>query len=839
MTPINMVLASTAPYVSGAVTIGARNFAIPNVPTTAIPACSPAQTEINSRFAGSNNEISLSFAGALSLPPPPATPTVTYLTVTPPTQALAGTPVKLTASISATGTVAKAATGSVTFKDGPTVVGTGSVSGGKATLTSSEIPAKPDQPFTAVYSGDSKYAQSTSSPVNYSILSRPTVSTDLPVTLIRGTSTFTAFNVKLTNPTTGESWSSLRLALKLTTIQAQNAANVTLTYENGTHVWCSLPLRNVGTVRGTFKGLTGACGSTSSLSLAAGTSLTIPFRIKYATGANVGTQGVTWTLETVNSTGSVIAPFTTATTSGTPVNAPYARSHIQVNPASKNAVTMSVEINGTAPASATIPQGYTVKPTVTIVIPPFTTTNTIYYPTPTGTVRYLVTGHTFTPPVTSAPTPSSLESAFVSTKGLSLGNHTLTAIYSGDGIYNSGRVTKSFTVVAANPGTVFQCSRNHGQLIGQQPVGYVVASAALPSTTSSGSVAASLLAVTVHLDAVKFPAVSVANTKVTDVSISFIPGGSVTVPVGTLSITNDTVTASVSHVSAAIGPITGNIGTVVPVGIASISLSLGSTAITCDQISEPASLGSVLVSGVSLAASPVSPVAPGTNVTLSASTIPATKGGQVTFFDGTTALGTAAVPTSGTTEGVAALKVQPGLGKHTYKAVWSGTLPASVSNIVTYMVETSPVITTQPSPQTVNAGQTASFSASASGTPAPTVQWQLSTDGGIQWTTISGATGTTYATLATAVENGNRYRAVFTNAAGSIPSNAASLTVVVPPVVVTQPASQSVVPGNTAMFTSKATGSVLAVQWQVSTDGGSSSSNRRGRRTTRSPPGQQ
>ena len=45
---------------------------------------------------------------------------------------------------------------------------------------------------------------------------------------------------------------------------------------------------SVGTVQGTFKGLTGACGSTSNFSLAAGHSLTIPFRIKYATGTNVG-----------------------------------------------------------------------------------------------------------------------------------------------------------------------------------------------------------------------------------------------------------------------------------------------------------------------------------------------------------------------------------------------------------------------------------------------------------------------------------------------------------------------------------------------------------------------
>jgi hypothetical protein len=82
----------------------------------------------------------------------------------------------------------------------------------------------------------------------------------------------------------------------------------------------------------------------------------------------------------------------------------------------------------------------------------------------------------------------------------------------------------------------------------------------------------------------------------------------------------------------------------------------------------------------------------------------------------------------------------------------------------------------------VTAGQTASFSVAASGTPAPTVQWQLSTDGGAQWTTIPGATETTYTTPATTgAQNGDQYRAVFTNAAGTADSNAATLTVTIPP----------------------------------------------------------
>jgi hypothetical protein len=84
----------------------------------------------------------------------------------------------------------------------------------------------------------------------------------------------------------------------------------------------------------------------------------------------------------------------------------------------------------------------------------------------------------------------------------------------------------------------------------------------------------------------------------------------------------------------------------------------------------------------------------------------------------------------------------------------------------------------QPANQTVTAGQTATFTAAASGSPTPTVQWQLSTNGGSTWGNIAGATATTFAvTNTTTSQSGSEYRAVFTNSAGSATSNAATLTV--------------------------------------------------------------
>jgi hypothetical protein len=69
------------------------------------------------------------------------------------------------------------------------------------------------------------------------------------------------------------------------------------------------------------------------------------------------------------------------------------------------------------------------------------------------------------------------------------------------------------------------------------------------------------------------------------------------------------------------------------------------------------------------------------------------------------------------------------------------------------------------------------FAAAASGTPTPTVQWQVSTDGGVTFTNIPGATSTTLTVMPTASQSGSQYRAVFTNPCGTATTTAATLTV--------------------------------------------------------------
>ena len=135
-----------------------------------------------------------------------------------------------------------------------------------------------------------------------------------------------------------------------------------------------------------------------------------------------------------------------------------------------------------------------------------------------------------------------------------------------------------------------------------------------------------------------------------------------------------------------------------------------------------------------------------------------------------------------------------------------------------------PKITQQPTSVSAEVGHSASFTATASGTPTPTVQWERSTDGGATFSPISGANSTTYTIAATAVsENGYQFRAVFHNEAGEAVSKAATLTVLQIPEITEQPQSQFVKEGEFLDFSAAATGSPPpTVQWQKSINGGTS-----------------
>ena len=101
-----------------------------------------------------------------------------------------------------------------------------------------------------------------------------------------------------------------------------------------------------------------------------------------------------------------------------------------------------------------------------------------------------------------------------------------------------------------------------------------------------------------------------------------------------------------------------------------------------------------------------------------------------------------------------------------------GNITSTTATLTVNAVGQAPTITSQPAPQTVIVGQTATFSVIASGTSPLLYQWRRN------GTVISGATGATYTTPATtAGDNGSGFSVVVSNSFGSATSSAALLSV--------------------------------------------------------------
>jgi hypothetical protein len=108
-----------------------------------------------------------------------------------------------------------------------------------------------------------------------------------------------------------------------------------------------------------------------------------------------------------------------------------------------------------------------------------------------------------------------------------------------------------------------------------------------------------------------------------------------------------------------------------------------------------------------------------------------------------------------------------------YQPVMHGTADAFVAKMS--KSSTSPIppsIVAQPASKSVAAGQTATFSVTASGTSPLQYQWQRN------GTNIAGAVSVSYTTPATVLaDNGATFRVVVSNSAGSATSSSATLTV--------------------------------------------------------------
>lgn len=141
-----------------------------------------------------------------------------------------------------------------------------------------------------------------------------------------------------------------------------------------------------------------------------------------------------------------------------------------------------------------------------------------------------------------------------------------------------------------------------------------------------------------------------------------------------------------------------------------------------------------------------------------------------------------------------------------YTCVVTGEGGTSVtSDAATVTVNALPVITQQPSSQTINEGGNISLSVTATG--ATGYQWKK--DG----SDIPSATNATYSKSGALPADAGSYTCVVTGAGGSVTSNPATITVNALPVITQQPTNQEITEGETLTLNVVATGAT-GYQWK-------------------------
>jgi Leucine-rich repeat (LRR) protein len=145
-----------------------------------------------------------------------------------------------------------------------------------------------------------------------------------------------------------------------------------------------------------------------------------------------------------------------------------------------------------------------------------------------------------------------------------------------------------------------------------------------------------------------------------------------------------------------------------------------------------------------------------------------------------------------------------------YEVVVVNVAGSITSAVATLSVNLPPGISVPPQNLTVNQGQNAGFSITATGTGPLSYQWRFN------GADISGATTTDFTRTNAQASDAGAYTVVVTNVAGAITSSVATLNVNIPPGVAVPPQSVAVNQGQPAGFSVTATGTMpLSYQWRL------------------------
>ncbi|MCW2765664.1 MAG: hypothetical protein JWO11_1623, partial [Nocardioides sp.] len=275
-----------------------------------------------------------------------------------------------------------------------------------------------------------------------------------------------------------------------------------------------------------------------------------------------------------------------------------------------------------------------------------------------------------------------------------------------------------------------------------------------------------------------------------------VTGGPATPAGGAIEVTTGT---ALLHYNRFVGNVAGS-GSALHVGTGATSVdatenwwgcSAGPGSTGCDTVAAAAPATATVSPRLVLTASanPSTVVGPGGSSTVTGSLTTDSLGSAVaapdlTAFAGLPVTFTDPLPTSATVS-AASVNIASGAasaGFNSQNTSGAGHVLVGFDNTtatVPITVHRAPAITTNPSAQTVSAGDPVTFTAAASGFPTPTVQWQR--EDGSGFANIVGATSSTLSFTTAAGDNGNLYRAVFTNSVSSATTSAATLSVGQPP----------------------------------------------------------
>ncbi|HTL71901.1 MAG TPA: immunoglobulin domain-containing protein [bacterium] len=150
-----------------------------------------------------------------------------------------------------------------------------------------------------------------------------------------------------------------------------------------------------------------------------------------------------------------------------------------------------------------------------------------------------------------------------------------------------------------------------------------------------------------------------------------------------------------------------------------------------------------------------------------------------------------------------------------YSVIVSSDYGAVTSSAATLTLMYPPQVGLQPQSQLVALGRTITLTTSvASGTPPFSYQWQLN---GVALTDdehVAGSTNNTLSVTNALLSDAGNYWLVITNLAGATTSSVASVSVLIPPAIIVQPASQTLMHGSSVTFSTGVSGDgPLSYQW--------------------------